>query len=349
MPPVNYTLQANATLTLIAQFDPGMNAINQQNRDQIIDNIYTLWNTHAGGAYYQNFFQEIAQILNAVPGNQVANHKLRVSAIFASKLTAPYVNANSLGGYLGGASEILDTVRSLTRNGAAPTAVSIPVGHKAYEAMDFIAVNAFAAIPAQTLQDVDRTEIHPGAIGQPDIKYYIEVKADARTAVHKISTSGTRQLDAIKAVIENRIRRSQMAGPNITHHFNRHGRVLRAAMALTNPAGWLEVFTSGAVKLYAHRDFWLMVGGRIISPTDQMTIYTSIWTLLGLPGAPLNYYELGQQANRNSQNALRSFLASDGTTFPTPAQLAANNWTVAGLVAAPAPAQPIPQPPPPPP
>lgn len=343
MPPPGFTQTGNTALNLIAQFDQGMNAINQQNRDRIIDNIYTLWNTHHGGAYYQSFFQEIIAILGNVPANQIANHKLRLSEIFTSKLTAPYVNDNSLGGYLGGASEILDTVRSLARQGAPPSAVSVPVGHKTYEQVDWQPLNANAPVPAQKLSDVDRTEIHG------NVKYYIEVKADARTAVHKISTSGVTQLEGIRAVIANRTRRSQMAHPAATHHFNRNGRALRPAMAITNPAGWLELFTTGTIMLYAARQFWLMAGGQIIAPADQQQIYQSIWALLNLQGAPLNYFQLRQVQNRNTQNALRAFLADAGATFPTPGALAANNWVVNGLVQAPAPAQPIPQAPPPPP
>ncbi len=343
MPPPAYTTQANQALNLLAQFDPGMNAINQVNRNRIIDNVYSLWNSTVSGHYYQNFFGEILQILGNVPANQIPNHNLRVSTVFLSKLVAPYVNDHSLGTYLGGASEILDTVRALGRQGAVPNRLSVPQGNKIYEQVDWQPLGT-TQIPQALQQDVDRTEVHG------NVKYYVEVKADSRTAVHKIGTSGVTQLEGIRAVIANRTRRSQNQGI-FQDHFNRHGRVLRPGVAITNPAGWLELFTSGVIALYYNRQFYLLIDNQIIAPANLRQIHDDLWTSAGLQLPALNYYQIRSNQNVTVRNRMNDVLAALRDTFPSPSALAQAQFQIAGLVNVP-PAQqpqPIPQAPPPPP
>ncbi len=328
MPPPSqaWLNDAAASMTTMAQFDPGMNALNPTHRGHIANNVWRMSEDYPGAGFYEAFFRDTNANLGRIPANQVANHRLRVSNVFLSKLVAPYKNEKSLGSYLGGASEILDTISSIERPLAVPDRVAMPTANKTFEQVDWTTIGK-ATVCNPLEQDVDRTEVH----GQ--VKYYIEVKADAHTAFQKIHTAkSTAQMDRILAVIANRVRRAQQANGETTHH-NRHGYTLRPAISLTNPVGWLEYFSSGIVLLYEHRGFYLMTGGQVITPAQQRTVYEGLWTLCGLTLPAKNYYLV--QNHLASRDKMAALLGQRSAAFPTPATLAGANWLVAGLVTAP--------------
>jgi hypothetical protein len=235
------------------------------------------------------------------------------------KLAGTYKNKNSLGGWLGGASEILDTVRSLTRQGAIPVRVSVPNADKMFDPDDYL--HPMGSMPQALSQDIDRTEVHGNT------KYYVEVKADAETAVNKVNSKGVSQLEGIRAVIHNRIARHHNGQ---TDHSNQDNRRLEPAVAITNPVGWLTLLTSGVIKLYYTRGFHLMIDGQIITPANLVLLHENLWKLLHLPGQPLNFYELRRKENEITRDTLRIFNAH-AKLFPRPHIVVMRNYVLTGF------------------
>src|SRR5262249_33027780 len=96
-----------------------------------------------------------------------------------------------------------------------------------------------------------------------NVKFYVEVKSDVHTAVQKHKTD-TAQLDRIVAVVNNRIR-TRHGG--LTPGKDKYEKRL-PAVSIVNPAGWLELFTSGTARNYIKLKFWLIIDGEVLGPDD---------------------------------------------------------------------------------
>lgn len=243
----------------------------------VIENVYNLTqHPEVGGDFYNGFFPYAADTLGTVRDDHQFM-KLRFKDLIATKLASPYVNEKSLGGYKGAASEILDLLQSIQRwrgnNFVGPGLISIPSANKDFTHLDFDPTGVTksetgkgAAKQDLLEQDIDRTEVIN------NIKYYIEVKADAHTAVEKHGRS-RKQLLRILAVVRNRqTKRSKTFGV-----MNRE-----PAVSITDPSGWLELFTSGTAHVYRSMGFHLFVQGLILSPNDIKAIDSEVWRAAGI-------------------------------------------------------------------
>lgn len=332
--PVLFRTQGQQAWTEMALFDPQLNTIPSEAQDKFIDNVYRTINDFQGGAKFTNFFSIIQQELQGVGNAQNITTKLRFKDIIWQKLKADYVNDNSLGSYAGGMSEILDAVQSLGRQG--PARVAIPEGNKTYNLNNWMYPNKSVTPHDLLSQDIDRTEVHGTT------KYYIEVKMDSATAVHKISTCSVKQLEGILSVIRNRTERHYSLLPTDANYkrCNKNNYDLEPAISITFPDNWLIILTSGVVKLYYDREFNLMIDGLIIGPNNLKKLYRNLWELLKLPGKPLNYFDLNKQQNNNIKQALKSFYDQKKTSFPAPRLVAQQNFALAGFNLVPPPPPP---------
>jgi len=273
---------------------------------RVTENIYRLGQDDP---FYKDFFDQILDMCDRIAQMKALTLKLRLYDLFHQKIEPEYKNANSLGGYKGGASEVLDTLSSALKSLGPPTKIGIPKGNKSLDkrlvAKEHLLKDTSGEISEIQAQDIDRTEVYG------NLKFYIEVKADSHTAVEK--HCGSRgQLMRIKAVVQTREGKESKSYGILQRH---------PAVSVTNAAGWLELFTSGAVHIYRTEGFYLFVGGEIFTPAQLTVIDAQVYKqATGKTQLPQSFSQRAADLG-----ALNRYFADHKDDFPAPSVWAMKN------------------------
>ena len=243
--------------------------------DAIVGNIFELAvEPVEGSLFYASFFDDLLRLGNSISESNWERFKgtkpwqnprknnreeFGVGLIDQfKKLASAHKGVNSVKAYKGSASEIVAAFHAAAGPGAT---VRVPMNDKDIAPDLATTPNLGSRVrptPMMTTQDIDRTE----RIGND--KFYVEVKADAKTAAksHGWNIDKTPQLKRYQEVMATR---NQV---NPKDDLRRH-----IAVEITDPTGWAELFLGGTLGLYAQQGFWLFIDSQRFSPSRLNSIW----------------------------------------------------------------------------
>jgi hypothetical protein len=277
-------------------------SLNEYEWGEVIDSV---WLLGVQDPYYSNFFKKLHKIVITYMSHEdfaIDVTRMRIRSNLRRLVPSPKKGRSqpSILDYKGACAEILDAFNTIRfRSGVTRIVTPRPNSRKAFDTEDLPKGYHGAKIDKQ---DVDRIEVYFG-----DIKLYIEVKADAQTAVNKHSKLNPAQLLRYMAVVKTRMKKgiSSCNESVVEQKVRFEERVV--AVSISNPKGWLELFTSGTVRNYFRNNIWLIIDGLLIPPIDLAMLDRKIWTDFfpdeSYPEklTPSHHEKLGKIFNQNQQ------------------------------------------------
>jgi hypothetical protein len=249
-----------------------------------------------GEEFYLKFFPQISDMVRRmrefVPPLEI---RLHLIDLFQKRIAQKYQDDVNFGAIKGAASEVLNALSSTLIDRGRVRKIAVPKNPVKW----FVPYEDIKSGQERKGQDIDRVELFQtetpvaqellaaqkrlAAIYDMDneppaktyviqthvnIKFYIEVKADAHTAVDSHQRN-QRQLEDIVRVINYKKttaklkNQAKMALGILSYE---------PAVSITNADGWLELFTSGVARIYYQKRFYLFIGGAIFNPGELQKI-----------------------------------------------------------------------------